>query len=177
MPGVRGAASGNGCSDGKRIPGQKDEACAVAKRITSLGTASKWKSTWVMEIGNGFGNSNPSHKCLESPKPNFDRLAFVVQLPDCPLYSPKLRLAERWSYSSWRPQPETCLRHVPGRAVKPLIHASLGAQCCGLTGWFAQGCADLHSVKAGSAAMSGATCQRRAGPALRSYPSCQTSRK
>jgi hypothetical protein len=26
---------------------------------------------------------NPSHKCLESPKPNSDRLAFVVQLPDC----------------------------------------------------------------------------------------------
>jgi hypothetical protein len=27
--------------------------------------------------------NNPSHKCLESPKPNYDRLAFVVQLPDC----------------------------------------------------------------------------------------------
>jgi hypothetical protein len=26
---------------------------------------------------------NPSPKCLESPKPNSDRLAFVVQLPDC----------------------------------------------------------------------------------------------
>src|ERR1700685_902496 len=29
------------------------------------------------------GPYNPSHKCLESPKPNSDRLAFVVQLPDC----------------------------------------------------------------------------------------------
>jgi len=27
---------------------------------------------------------NPSHKCLESPKPNSDRLAFVVQLPGGP---------------------------------------------------------------------------------------------
>jgi hypothetical protein len=26
-------------------------------------------------------NYNPSHKCLESPKPNSDRLAFVAQLP------------------------------------------------------------------------------------------------
>jgi len=26
---------------------------------------------------------NPSHKCIESPKPNSDHLAFVVQLPDC----------------------------------------------------------------------------------------------
>jgi hypothetical protein len=26
---------------------------------------------------------NASHKCLESPKPNSDHLAFVVQLPDC----------------------------------------------------------------------------------------------
>jgi len=25
----------------------------------------------------------PSHKYLESPKPNSDRLAFVIQLPDC----------------------------------------------------------------------------------------------
>lgn len=27
--------------------------------------------------------NNPSHKCIESLKPNSDRLAFVVQVPDC----------------------------------------------------------------------------------------------
>ena len=33
-----------------------------------------------IEFESGY---NPSHKCFESPKPNSDRLAFVVQLPDC----------------------------------------------------------------------------------------------
>lgn len=31
----------------------------------------------------------PSHKCRQSPKPNSDRLAFVIQLPDWLVNPPK----------------------------------------------------------------------------------------
>ena len=56
---------------------------AIAETITRLlKTASKTAEHRPADPGPRI-DYNPSHKCLESPKPNSDRLAFVVQLPDC----------------------------------------------------------------------------------------------
>ena len=63
--------------------GVKEEARRVPRnRLNSR--MKSWASRRKAFLGHSTttGPYNPSHKCLESPKPNSDRLAFAVQLPD-----------------------------------------------------------------------------------------------
>ena len=67
----------------------------VARHVSNIFTkldltrgAPRWLTPTTTSWCEGFRTRrvpdyNPSHKCLESPMPNSDRLAFVVQLPDC----------------------------------------------------------------------------------------------